>query len=166
LKEAKNLSTHSELKLKSYLSAHLSAADPKQRTDFTLLMKELYAQAKPAGLEVSAAVRAAANAGENFELGEIHKYVDFLNLMSYDYNGGAWSPVISHNAPLLDCGSRWCGKEWDIDSAVSTYLKAGVPPSKIILGLATYGRSFQLRDTSVPGNPAPWTQAGAGEQLV
>ena len=51
-------------------------------------MQELYRQAKAAGLEVSAAVRASPAAGvDNYELSELHKYVDFINLMSYDYNG-------------------------------------------------------------------------------
>lgn len=36
--------------------------------------------------------------------------------------------------------------------AVDAYLKAGVPPSKLMLGLATYGRTFQLTaDGDAPG---------------
>lgn len=53
--------------------------DPKQRTDFTLLMKDIYNAAKPAGLEVTAAVRAAPSAAmDQYELSEVHKYVDLI----------------------------------------------------------------------------------------
>jgi chitinase len=129
-------------------------------------MRDLYAAAKPKGLIVSSAMRAVANAEDHYELSEIHKYVDFLNLMTYDYNGGAWSKMLSHNAPLLDCNARWCGKPYDIDTAVSAYLDAGVPASKLVLGLAAYGRSFIMGDTSVSGTPEAWSQSGAGRSLM
>jgi len=35
-----------------------------------------------------------------FELGEVQKYVDWINVMTYDYTGG-WCPITSFNAPLV-----------------------------------------------------------------
>ena len=42
-------------------------------------MKDIYNAAKPAGLEVTAAVRAAPSAAmDQYELSEVHKYVDLI----------------------------------------------------------------------------------------
>ena len=74
-----------------------------------------------------------------FELEEIHPHVDFINLMAYDYYG-PWSHQTGANAPLLadsnPHGNTFIGHSLDI------YLDQNVPPQKIVLGMATYARSF------------------------
>ena len=75
---------------------------------------------------------------------------------------GGWSSIVAHNAPVMDCGARWCGKQWDIDAAIKAYLDGGVPASKLVLGLASYGRSFKLQNPSVGATPAPWMHRSAG----
>ena len=84
--------------------------------------------------------------------------------MAYDFYGGGWSPVAKLNAPIRDCHSRWCGKPFDIESGLQQYLDAGVPPSKLVLGLGTYGRTFTL--TSPSKDPAPGTAAARGARLA
>jgi chitinase len=66
--------------------------------------------------------------------------VDALKLMSYDYYGG-WSNTIGHLANVFKNPIDREG--WSTDQAVSEYLKAGVPPQKIQMGFAFYGRAFQ-----------------------
>lgn len=51
-------------------------AAPQERTDFTTLLSEMYPACKEAGLLLTAATR-AASAAQHYELGEIHKYLDW-----------------------------------------------------------------------------------------
>jgi GH18 family chitinase len=62
--------------------------------------------------------------------------------------------------PIKDCLSSWCGKPFDISTALEEYLDAGVPPNKLVFGLATYGRTFKL--ASPGGNTEPGIAAATG----
>lgn len=62
--------------------------------------------------------------------------------------------AFAHNAPVMDCRSQWCGKPRDIHTGLAELRAGGIPAAKIVLGLATYGRTFKLVDPSadiVPG---------------
>lgn len=118
-----------------------SAAD---RGNFTLLMKELRAALDAAGVAdarhylLTAATQPSATAATNsYELAEIGKYLDHVNVMAYDYNG-AWGPVANHNAPLHSAAKDGLS----VAEAVQGYIAAGLPANKIVLGLGAYGRSF------------------------
>lgn len=87
--------------------------------------------------------------------------------MTYDYYGGKFSSIAKLNAPMVDCHSRACGKPFDIDAGVSEYLDAGVPPEKLVLGLATYGRTFTLaKAAGSAGAPPPGTALSTGAQVL
>jgi chitinase len=62
--------------------------------------------------------------------------------MAYDYYG-AWSDITGHHSNLYNNPQdpSWGG--WSTDQALQAYLKAGVPPEKIMLGVAFYGRAFK-----------------------
>jgi len=80
------------------------------------------------------------------------KIVDALKLMTYDYYG-SWSKNTGHNANLFknndDPGN------WSTDQALTAYLNAGIPPEKIMLGAAFYGRAWagveQGNNPAAPG---------------
>lgn len=65
--------------------------------------------------------------------------LDILNLMAYDFHG-AWEMTTGHNSPLYDRG----GDKFSISDAAAAWVTLGVPKSKIIVGLATYGRGWTL----------------------
>jgi chitinase len=67
--------------------------------------------------------------------------VDSLTLMAYDYYGG-WSATTGHQANLSNnpADPAWGG--WSTKQALDVYLNAGVPPEKILLGVAFYGRAW------------------------
>lgn len=50
--------------------------------------------------------------------------------------------------------------------AVDYWLSKGTPKEKLILGLATYGRSFRLQDENNFGVGAPATRAGPQGKYV
>ena len=76
---------------------------------------------------------------------QVHPHLDWINLMTYDMHG-AFDPSTNFNAPLYaspnDPGS-YPSNVYSIDNAVTGYLAAGVPPSKLTVGLPFYGRGWQ-----------------------
>lgn len=79
---------------------------------------------------------------ETTELPEMLKYLDFINLMTYDFHG-AWDDYTGHNAPLYSSDETGHEKsDVSIDSAVKAFIDAGVDPADMNLGLGFYGRGW------------------------
>ena len=78
---------------------------------------------------------------KNTELGEIHKYIDFLNIMTYDFYNGLHKTNGHHSnykpsaQPNLDMNS--------VVNAVDMHIEAGFPADKINLGIPFYGRIWK-----------------------
>lgn len=98
-----------------------------------------------------------------FDLPSIVKYVTFINLMSYDLHG-VWDstdpigPYVYAHTNLTE-----------IDLALDLLWRVNIGPSMINLGLAFYGRTFELADPSCitpgcaftgPGAAGPCTKTG------
>jgi chitinase len=125
---------------------------PQERSDFTQLLKEMRVATKNQGLLLTAAFRAAVPK-RHYDLREVQKHLDFINLMTYDYYGGSFGDgdfLAKVHTPILDCNGRWCKKPFDIQTAIRQYRKNGVPANKIVMGFANYGRTFKLKN---PGQP-------------
>ncbi len=69
-------------------------------------------------------------------LAELTKYVDFYNLMSYDFYGTRKNSTGHQSALTGDSVG------YNISTAVNAYLKSGVPADKIILGSPLYTRAW------------------------
>lgn len=72
------------------------------------------------------------------DLGQAHHYLDFINIMTYDYIVQSSSDTTGHHTNLhtLDQGGR------SSENAVKDHLAAGVPLEKLVMGMAFYGRSW------------------------
>ncbi|KXT03087.1 hypothetical protein AC578_7720 [Pseudocercospora eumusae] len=102
-----------------------------------------------------------------FDLPKLEPYVDFLNLMAYDYQGSAFSNFSGHNSNLYKSKSNPKSTDFCTQDAMDYYTGtggpyhasnaagnwtwngSGFPPEKIILGMPLYGRSFA--NTTRPG---------------
>ncbi|XP_061191471.1 chitinase-3-like protein 1 [Saccostrea echinata] len=93
-----------------------------------------------------------------YNVAEMSKYLDFISLMTYDLRGG-WEKFTGFNAPLYK-SSADTSNEFNVDFAVDYWLNKGAPAEKLVLGLATYGRSFTLADQNNYGVGAPATGPG------
>ena len=70
---------------------------------------------------------------------------DWLNIESYDYHGGFDDPVAigtGVNSPLPQDSTP--NGPFSIKDTVDTYLAAGIPADKMVLGMPTYGRGYTV----------------------
>lgn len=111
------------------------------RSNFTLLLRELREVNGP-GFEISfAAGGFTSYIDSSVEWKEIIKYVNFINVMSYDLVHG-YSTTSGHHTPLFSTPQQ----TESTDHAVQLLLKAGIPADKIVIGAAFYGRFFQIEE--------------------
>jgi chitinase len=77
---------------------------------------------------------------------ELSKYLDFFNVMTYDFHG-QWEKQVGHNAPLFAIESASASeKKLTVDAGAKQWIKLGAPKEKLLIGMPTYGRSFTLND--------------------
>jgi len=68
------------------------------------------------------------------------RYLDFINIMAYDFHVAAENTSTGHHTNLYSHPDD--ARALSADSAVKAHLAAGVPPEKLVLGVAFYGRSW------------------------
>ena len=67
--------------------------------------------------------------------GTVHSYFDRIQIMTYDLSG-TYNPFSWYNSALY---TPPCDCVWSVDRTVSRYLSAGVPASKLSIGMPFYG---------------------------
>ncbi|KAL7895963.1 glycoside hydrolase family 18 protein [Trichoderma sp. TUCIM 5745] len=114
----------------------------KDGENYAALLKELRAAIKASGRDYIVTFTAPTSYWylRHFDLENMVPHVDWVNLMSYDLHG-VWD------------GNNIIGKQvlahtnlTEIDLSLDLFWRVGVQPSKIVLGLGFYGRSFSLKD--------------------
>lgn len=63
--------------------------------------------------------------------------------MNYDI-WGSWSSTVGPNAPLSDTCAAVDNQQGSVVTAVARWTAAGMPIDQIVLGVASYGRSFHV----------------------
>ncbi|KAI0554684.1 glycoside hydrolase superfamily [Xylaria curta] len=118
---------------------------------------DAYGGDKNAHFELTVACPAGAQNYDKLDIPGMDAYLDFWNLMAYDY-AGSWDAKAGHQANLRPSSGNPGATPFDTEAAVAAYMGRGVAPSKIVLGMPLYGRAF--RDTDGPG--APYNGVGEG----
>jgi chitinase len=122
---------------------------PEDKHNFTLLLQTLRAtldaqsasQKRTGGNRYLLTIAAADREYFDYtEMDQAHVYLDWINLMSYDFFNSL-TPTTGHHAGLYR-SEHALPRDRNADSAVTQYLVAGVPADKIVLGVAFYGRGF------------------------
>lgn len=87
-------------------------------------------------------IAAAAFSGylEHTEMDVVAEYLDFINIMTYDFTG-EWANITGHHTnlykPELDSTAM------SVEGSIELFVNAGVPAEKLLIGAAFYGRSWQ-----------------------
>ncbi|KAI1991316.1 hypothetical protein LOZ54_002193 [Ophidiomyces ophidiicola] len=117
-------------------------SDSQQGEDYVNLLRLLRSEFPCSHYTLTTALPAGAWALQHINLAHAQCYVDFINLMTYDFSG-PWVPHSGHQsqlfapaAPHSDAATLSC------HSGVSYALAHAVPASKILLGVPVYGRAF------------------------
>ena len=79
---------------------------------------------------------------------KVQLYADYINLMSYDYKGGT-DTVSGHHTNLFT-SSDDAGEE-SADKSIRAFLAAGVPPQKLVMGIAFYGKAWEMESNDNNG---------------
>ena len=122
---------------------------PEDKANFVELLRlfreklDVLGAAKERDYLLTIAAPAGADNYVPMDLAGIAAQVDWINIMSYDYHGG-WesSGPTNHISALFPSSCEPEGGDWT-DKAVAAYLEAGVPASKLLLGVPFYGRGWR-----------------------
>lgn len=118
------------------------ASSPNDKETFTLLIQELRRQIDACGEEktLSVAVGALRSCVADTDMKEVQKYLDYVQLMTYDFHG-VFTPTTGHHANLYD-DTVIDEEKISADQTVKMYAEAGVPIEKMVMGAAFYGRCW------------------------
>ncbi|KAJ3722678.1 glycoside hydrolase superfamily [Lentinula raphanica] len=119
--------------------------------NFLTFLQELRADPIGSNLTLSAATALTpffdANGTALTNVSAFAEVFDFITVMNYDV-WGSWSTGVGPNAPLNDSCAAKPNQQGSAVSAVSAWFAAGMPVEKIVLGVASYGHSFRVNQTS------------------
>ena len=118
---------------------------PEDKANFTLLLAELRRQLDALGAidkkhyEISIAASAGPGGFRNLDIDGITPLLDFINVMTYDYHSGTAST--GFNSPLY-APKGDPTPAFNIDSTMRRFLNAGVPSTKLLVGIPFYARAY------------------------
>lgn len=112
-------------------------------------------EGRPHHFELSVACPAGQKNFECLRIAEMDRYLDFWNLMAYDY-AGSWDAAAGHQANLYPSRNNTKATPFSTARALEHYTRH-VDPSRIVLGMPLYGRAFE--NTAGVGRP----YSGIGE---
>ncbi|GFS41638.1 hypothetical protein Acr_00g0075470 [Actinidia rufa] len=100
-----------------------------------------------------------SNVPRSYPVASISKNLNWINAMCYDYRGSWDTSATGAHAALFDSKSNI-----STSYGLQSWLRAGLPPSKLIMGLPLYGRTWQLKDPTTYGIGAPAVGVGPGNK--
>jgi len=115
---------------------------PEDKQNFTSLVRTLRkrfdreTRRTHRRLYLSIAAGASLSYLEHTEMNKVQRYVDTVNLMSYDYVVPG-EGVTGHHSPLFTDPAE--PRHYSTDASVQVFEEAGVPAAKILLGVPFYG---------------------------
>ncbi|XP_010942132.1 nod factor hydrolase protein 1 [Elaeis guineensis] len=87
--------------------------------------------------------------------------LDWINAMCYDYHGSWDTSETGAPAALYDPKSNV-----STSYGLTSWVEAGIPPKKVVMGLPLYGRTWKLKDPADHGIGAPAVGLGPGDDGV
>jgi chitinase len=97
---------------------------------------------------VTTAVGGSQDYIDHTEMDKVQQYTDYINVMSYDYAGGS-DPISGHHTNLYT--SSGDSNQYSAHRSIQAFIAAGVPPAKIVIGIAFYGKGWQMESVDNNG---------------
>lgn len=115
---------------------------PSDKENFTRLLKEIREQLNKLDTDYLLTIASGADQAyiDHTNLGEAVQYLDFVNIMTYDFYHG-WHYQSGHHANFQKSDSEKFGGN-SVVEAVDRHIKAGVPKDKLVIGIPFYGRQW------------------------
>ncbi|KAL4240742.1 hypothetical protein ACF0H5_001531 [Mactra antiquata] len=132
---------------------------PRDRVNFSLLLQEIRRafdeDSKKTGLPallLTAGVSASQRTIEDaYEVDNITKYTDFINVFAYDFHG-SWENYTGHPSQLYARSDEiGPSAEMNVDASMRYWMSHVADKSKLVLGVSTSGRTFTLADPTMNG---------------
>lgn len=140
---------------------------PADRHNATLLAAEFRKQLDAYGATtgkhylLTAALPAVTSSTKYYELKAFTKYLDWVNVMTYDFNVPS-GPKASHNTLFTpdprDPNAR--NLTWNTTGTVAYYLLNGVPANKIVVGVPFYAQQYLRTSTANNGLYSAFDNSG------
>ncbi|CAI5530994.1 unnamed protein product [Closterium sp. Naga37s-1] len=125
-------------------------------TDFRAAIESEAASSGNPQLLLSAAVSAyEPTIAESYDVPTLNSALDFVNVMTYDLHG-SWELITGMHTALEDLSNP----QLSLKGAMAAWVSRGLAPSKAMLGLAMYGRTWTLASASSTGVGAAATGPG------
>ncbi|KAM7285600.1 chitotriosidase-1-like [Ixodes scapularis] len=102
---------------------------------------------------LSVAVPAQSTLAIAYDIPTMARNVDFVNLMTYDLHIFKWyTPLTGHNSPLFSRSDELgYFATLNMQSSTELWTSMGMPKSKIMVGIPTYGLSWALLNAQSAG---------------
>ncbi|KAK7377177.1 hypothetical protein VNO80_02597 [Phaseolus coccineus] len=98
-----------------------------------------------AAVYYASTIKLIGNGPRTYPIQPIRDYLDWASPMCFDYHG-AWDNFTGFNAALYDPNSNISTKY-----GIGSWIEAGMPAHKLVMGLPLYGRTWRLKDPNVDG---------------
>ncbi len=134
---------------------------PEDKENFTEILKLLRKKLDSMSTENNSYLLTIATGAfqeylDHTNMREAHKYLDFINIMTYDFYGGG-DRVTGHHANLEVTGRDNYKPPRSARIAVQQHVDAGIPVNKIVLGVPFYGKWWKGTKPSTNGLYKPTT---------
>ncbi|XP_051529368.1 chitinase-3-like protein 1 [Myxocyprinus asiaticus] len=151
---------------------HTPEEPPEDKLKYTLLCKELLEAfiAEGANKDTRLILTATVSAQRevikrSYNIPEISKYLDHISVKTFDFHTFE-NGIVRHHSPLYSSIHDEEDAYTNTDYALQYWRVQGAPAEKLLMGFATYGRSFILSSTqsgvgapaSNFASPGPFTQ--------
>jgi chitinase len=119
---------------------------PEDKQNYTSLFKELRFSLDSLSIknkkryELTTATGGFPEYLTHTEMNKVQDYLDYVNIMTYDFKTED-DKTTGHHTNLYS--SKRYRQNISADEVVTKYINAGVPPGKIVLGVAFYGRAWK-----------------------
>ena len=127
---------------------------PEDKQHYTILFRDLRQEldslSKITRMKyyITTAVGGSQDYIDHTEMDKVSQYTDYINVMSYDYADGSDSFSSHHTNLYVSSGDAG---QYSAHRSIQAFINAGVPASRIVIGVAFYGKGFQMLSTANNG---------------